>query len=249
MHACLLSYIWLHTPECGAYSEEKYIRLPLTCWHVTGAVQGKGQKPVLPGMTSQELFAAQNPNLPRPIQAQLHVMRAGFNRVSRPNMPDQPHLPAYSPPPITTGFPPAASEHHRGLLAPNHEPDIPRVASANSLQPSLISSSTRSSLPPSVASWLEQDHQQQRQQLPGRGHVGMTQQAGYGFGRELGPGQTVGSFPAANSGYGQHPQSGIPQGVLPLLPCSSQTAPSLLLLPSDLNCTAVLGRSMTAAVM
>ncbi len=161
-------------------------------------------------MTSQELLAAQNPNLPRPIQAQLHVMRNSFNRVSRPNMADQPHLPTYSSAPVTASFPLGGLEHHRRLLAPKQEAGIPCVASVNSMQPSPISSSTRSSLPPSVASWLEQD-QQQRQQLPGRSQLGVGQQ-GYGFGRELGQGQSVASFSGVESPYGQHVQSGHAQG-------------------------------------
>ena len=151
-------------------------------------------------MTSQELVAAQIPNLPRPIQAELHVMRSGFNRVPRPNIADQPHLPTYSSAPVTASFPLGGLEHHRRLLAPKQEAGIPRVGSVNSMQPSLISSSTRSSLPPSVASWLEQD-QQQRQQLQG-----------YGFGRELGQGQCVASFSAVESPYGQHVHSGHTQG-------------------------------------
>jgi len=162
----------------------------------------------LPGMTSQELLAAQNPI--RPIQAQLHVMRNSFNRVSRPNMPDQPHLPTYSSAPVTASFPLGGLEHHRQLLAPKQEAGIPRVASVSSMQPSPISSSTRSSLPPSVASWLEQD-QQQRQQLPGRSQLGVSQQ-GYGFGRELGQGQSVGSFSGVESPCGQHIHSGHAQG-------------------------------------
>ena len=161
----------------------------------------------MPGMTSQELLAAQNPI--RPIQAQLHVMRNSFNRVSRPNMPDQPHLPTYSAP-LTASFPLGGLEHHRQLLAPKQEAGIPRVASVSSMQPSPISSSTRSSLPPSVASWLEQD-QQQRQQLPGRSQLGVSQQ-GYGFGRELGQGQSVASFSGVQSPCGQHIHSGHAQG-------------------------------------
>ncbi|DBA73522.1 TPA: hypothetical protein ACH3X1_011544 [Trebouxia sp. C0004] len=172
--------------------------------------KSKGQRPNLPGMTSQELFAAQNPNLPRPIQAQLHVMRNSFNRVSRPNMADQLHLPSYSSAPVTASFPLGGLEHHRRLLAPKQEAGIPRVASVNSMQPSPISSCTRSSLPPSVASWLEQD-QQQRQQRPGRSQLGVDQQ-GYGFGRELGQGQSVASFSGVESPYGQHVQSGHTQG-------------------------------------
>ena len=172
-------------------------------------------------MTSQELFAAQNPNLPRPIQAQLHVMRNSFNRVSRPNMADQPHLPAYSSAPVAASFPLGGLEHHRRLLAPKQEAGTPRVASVNSLQPSPISSSTRSSLPPSVASWLEQD-QQQRQQLPGRSQLGVGQQ-GYGFGRELGQGQSVASFSGVESPYGQHVQSGHAQGKYSFVPATLVT--------------------------
>lgn len=172
--------------------------------------KSSGQRPNLAGMTSQELVAAQIPNLPRPIQAELHVMRSGFNRVPRPNIADQPHLPTYSSAPVTASFPLGGLEHHRRLLAPKQEAGIPRVGSVNSMQPSLISSSTRSSLPPSVASWLEQD-QQQRQQLQGRGQPGVGQQ-GYGFGRELGQGQCVASFSAVESPYGQHVHSGHTQG-------------------------------------
>ena len=185
-------------------------------------------------MTSQELVAAQIPNLPRPIQAELHVMRSGFNRVPRPNIADQPHLPTYSSAPVTASFPLGGLEHHRRLLAPKQEAGIPRVGSVNSMQPSLISSSTRSSLPPSVASWLEQD-QQQRQQLQGRGQPGVGQQ-GYGFGRELGQGQCVASFSAVESPYGQHVHSGHTQGkytfvlatfviILFVCVCSSVCAP------------------------
>ncbi|DBA80373.1 TPA: hypothetical protein ACH3X2_007316 [Trebouxia sp. C0005] len=172
--------------------------------------KSNAQRPNLPGMTSQELLAAQNPNLPRPIQAQLHVMRNSFNRVSRPNMADQPHLPAYSSAPVTASFPLGGLEHHRRLLAPRQETGIPRVASVNSMQPSPINSSTRSSLPPSVASWLEQD-QQQQQQLPGRSQLGVSQQ-GYGFGREAGQGQSIASFSGVESPYGQRAQSGHVQG-------------------------------------
>lgn len=167
----------------------------------------------MPILTSQELLAAQNPN--RPIQAQLHVMRNSFNRVSRPTMPDQPHLPAYSSAPVAASFPLGGLEHHRRLLAPKQEAGIPHVASVSSMQPLPISSSTRSSLPPSVASWLEQDQQQQRQQLPGRSQLGVSQQ-GYGFGRELGQGQSVASFSGVESPYGQHIHSNHTQGDTPL---------------------------------
>ncbi len=59
---------------------------------------------------------------------------------------------------------------------------------------------------------LEQD-QQQRQQLPGRSQLGVGQQAGYGFGRELVQGQSIASFSGVDSPYGQQAQSGHAQGI------------------------------------
>ena len=191
----LISHLFYHS---------RWLRLwPfLTQTYIATAGKSTGQRPNLPSMSFQELAAAQNPNLPRRIQAQLPVMRNSFNRVSGPNMADQPHLPAYSSEPATASFPSGGLDHHRRLLAPNQEAGMPHVASVNSLQPSLVSSSTKSSLMPSVASWLQHD----QQQLPGRSQLGVGQQAGYGFGRAPGQGQSI-------SPQGQHAQSGQAQGV------------------------------------
>ena len=191
----LISHLFYHS---------RWLRLwPfLTQTYIATAGKSTGQRPNLPSMSSQELAAAQNPNLPRRIQAQLPVMRNSFNRVCGPNMADQPHLPAYSSEPATASFPSGGLDHHRRLLAPNQEAGMPHVASVNSLQPSLVSSSTKSPLTPSVASWLQHD----QQQLPGRSQLGVGQQAGYGFGRAPGQGQSI-------SPQGQHAQSGQAQGV------------------------------------
>ncbi len=183
--------------------------------HIAGKTNG--QRPILPRISSQEhLFAGQNPNLPRPIQAQLHVMRDSFNRIARPHMADQSQLPAFSlaatsasfPPP---GFLPAGHEHQRGLLAPKQD-------AAHSLQHQLplpISSSTRSSLPPSVASWLEQD-QQRRQQLQGRSQVGISQQMGLNMGfaqQQLSQGHSNASLPGHDQDYARHLQANSSRGV------------------------------------
>lgn len=160
-----------------------------------------GQRSILPRVSSQEhLFAGHHSNLPRPIQAQLHVMRDSFNRVARPNMRDQPQLPPYasgSIPANSTSFPPNGYEHLRGVTAP--DVGASATGSANSLLPLPISSSTKSSLPPSVASWLEQE--QQRQQLPGRSQIEVSQHKGLdmAFGQQqLGQGRSMACLSGVN---------------------------------------------------
>ena len=112
--------------------------------------------------------------MPRaPLQAQLHVMRNSFNRLSCPEAEQaggyphpHPSRPSSFPPP---GLSPHGQEHHRGSTAPNHVEfgAIPH-GGKQPLMP--ISSSTLSSLPPSVAAFYEseqrkQQHHQQQQAM------------------------------------------------------------------------------------
>lgn len=120
----------------------------------------------------QDHFLAGNSNLHRaPLQAQLHVMRNSFNR-GRPEAEQAGYPQAHPSGP--SSFPPSGlthgQEHHRGFAAPNHEfGAVPRVASASKQPVMPISSSTLSSLPPSVAAFYELEQRQQQQQMTGRG--------------------------------------------------------------------------------
>lgn len=120
------------------------------------------------GVDPQEHILAGNLNLPRaPLQAQLHVMRNSFNRLSRPEAEQaggypQAHPLGPSSFPLS-GLSPRGQEHHRGFMAPNHVEfgAIPRGGN-KPLMP--ISSSTLSSLPPSVAAFYESQQQKQHHQ-------------------------------------------------------------------------------------
>lgn len=107
------------------------------------------------------------------MKAQLHVMQNSFNRLARPHMGEHPQLAA------STSFLPDRQEQLQSFLAPNGHAMAPAQSSHGSSPHMPITSSTRSSLPPSVASWLEQEqqHQRQQQQLPVGCYPGINQQA------------------------------------------------------------------------
>ena len=164
------------------------------------------------------------------MKAQLHVMRDSFNRLQHPPMADHPQVSALSSAGATGSFPPpdysnpgANHDMIRNLLAQKQEAGMSQ--SGGSRYPNVpmhvplsISSSTRSSLPPSVASWLEQDHQQQRQQLPSRKYTEMSQQAGVPGGMMQPPHLTQNHHLPSNSvsGYDQPPHPHSSRGIFPV---------------------------------
>lgn len=105
-----------------------------------------------------------------PLQAPLHVMRNSFNRLARSEAEQAGGYPKAHPL-GPSSFPPSGpplhgQEHHRGFMAPNHKfGAVNPCAGPVSNQPLMpISSSTLSSLPPSVAAFYESEQRQQHHQ-------------------------------------------------------------------------------------
>lgn len=127
----------------------------------------------------QEHFLAGHSNSHvAPLQAPLHVMRNSFNRLACSEAEQAGGYPqAHSSGPSSfppSGLSPRGQEHHRGFTAPNHKFGAvnPRVSPASKQPLMPISSSTLSSLPPSVAAFYaseqrQQQHHQQQAMGPG----------------------------------------------------------------------------------
>ena len=105
-----------------------------------------------------------------PLQAPLHVMRNSFNRLARSEAEQAGGYPQAHPL-GPSSFPPSGlslheQDRHRGLTAPNHKLGAvhPRAGPASSQPLMPISSSTLSSLPPSVAAFYESEQRQQHHQ-------------------------------------------------------------------------------------
>ena len=104
------------------------------------------------------------------LQAPLHVMRNSFNRLA-PSEAEQAGGYPQAHPSGPSSFPPSGlslhgQDRHRGFTAPNYKFGAvnPRVGPASNQPLMPISSSTLSSLPPSVAAFYESEQRQQHHQ-------------------------------------------------------------------------------------
>ena len=150
-------------------------------------------------------------------------MRSSFNRVNRPeseNAGFPPGHPAASSSFMPSGFPPQGHDHHRGFVTPNQDSGISGVGFAGNFQhrPLVpISSSTLSSLPPSVAAYYEHEqrqHQQHQQQVSGQGaglsHPGVNFSHQQQLPQHLSQRHSTAQVPSADPSLGQYPHSNGP---------------------------------------
>ena len=162
--------------------------------------------------------------MPRqPLQAQLHVMRNSFNRVTRPESENSSfppnHPAAASSSFMPSGFPPQGQDHHRGFVLPNQDSGNPRVGSARNFQhrPLVpISSSTLSSLPQSVAAYYEHEQRQHQQPQASSQEVGLSH-SGLSFTHQLpqhvAQHHSTAPMPQTDPSLGQYPySSGVSRG-------------------------------------